>query len=48
MLDQIQLDHELLLCDDVECKDQKHKNSITKMYNDIVHSLSICGEPLGK
>ena len=42
-LNRINLNHELVLCDDPKCQDQLHRHSIDAMYNSIIHALKISG-----
>lgn len=39
----VELDHDLILCDDTHCSSITHQNSITRMYSDITSSLLSAG-----
>ena len=38
-LSKVELDHEMILCDDPHCKSQSHKSAICRMYSDIIDAL---------
>ena len=38
-LDKVKLDHDLILCDSIDCQDQDHLQSIDNMYNAVVNAL---------
>ncbi len=42
-LSNVYLDHSMILCDDVNCKDPSHTAAIERMYNEIVDSLYEAG-----
>jgi hypothetical protein len=47
-LQSVILNHSLLLCDDVNCKDPAHSNAIDRLYNDIKDSLLLSSQELIK
>ena len=44
LLSDIQLNHELLLCDNAKSTDPAHTKAIDLMYNDIVKALQTAGD----
>ena len=45
-LSQVELNHEMILCDNPHCVSQSHKNAIYRMYSDIVNALKRASDNL--
>ena len=47
-LENIKLDHELILCDDIECTSHKHRAAIDTMYNLLIDALHTAARSIAK
>ena len=47
-LSNVELNHDLILCDNTKCDSETHRNAIQRMYDYIIISLKSASEPLCK
>ena len=47
-LDKVKLDHDLILCDSIDCQDQDHLQPIDTMYNAVVNALKTSSDDFNR
>ena len=47
-LDKVKLDHDLILCDSIDCQDQDHLQSIDTMYNAVINALKTSSDAFNR
>ena len=44
-LSEVELNHDMILCDNPKCSSESHRNAIARMYDDITKALAVSGKP---